>query len=431
MKILFCNKYNYPFSGTEVYLFELMELLRSHGHEVSLFSMAAEQDEGKASQHLVSHIDFKGRAGLGQHARQAAHAIYSIEARQKIRAVIQEFQPDLAHVRNIYHHLSPSILWELKAQGVPVLYHINDFKLLCPSYNLVRQGEACEACKGGAFWKVLFANCYSGMGVRTVLAAEAYIHRWLDTYKKCINLFLAPSQFVRDKFMEHGWDGRKFDVLPHFQRVSGSLAPPPEDGPLVYIGRLSAEKGVSDLLHAMKRLPKMRLTIAGDGPERPALQSLADSLKLSNVEFVGQVGASQRDAMIERSRFTLMPSHAYETFGKTILESYAQGRTVIASDTGSRRELVHHGQTGLLYRCGDVGHLVECIENLASNPQLADAMGRAGSELVRTEYTPYEHYNKLMSLYESLCTKRATSRRSVNDEKAIAGSAFVEDVLRG
>ena len=219
MRILFCNKYNYPFSGTEVYLFELMELLRSRGHEVALFSMAAERDEGGAREHLVAHIDFKGRGGIALHARRAAHAIYSTESRRKMRAMIQDFRPDVAHVRNIYHHLSPSILWELKAQRVPVLYHINDFKLLCPSYNLVKQGEACEACKGGAFWHVLFANCYLGGGARSVLAAEAYIHQWLDTYRKCVDLFLAPSRFVREKFVAHGWDGTRFDVLPHFQHV--------------------------------------------------------------------------------------------------------------------------------------------------------------------------------------------------------------------
>jgi glycosyltransferase involved in cell wall biosynthesis len=412
MRILFCNKYNYPFSGTEVYLFELMDLLRSRGHEVALFSMAAEPGEEIAGQQLVSHIDFKGSAGIWQQARQAAHAVYSTESRNKIRAVIHSFRPDVAHVRNIYHHLSPSILWELKAQGIPVLYHINDFKLLCPSYNLVKQGEACEACKGGAFWHVLFAHCYPGTGARTVLAAEAYVHRWLDTYKRCVNLFLSPSRFVRDKFVEHGWDGGKFEVLSHFQHVHEAPQPSPKGGPLLYFGRLSAEKGVGDLLYAMDQLPQMRLVIAGDGPQRPALQHLATSLRLSNVEFLGHIGAAQRDALIKQSLCTLMPSHAYETFGKTILESYAQGRAVIASDTGSRRELVHHGETGLLYRCGNVDELVSSIQGLVSNPQLPETMGCVGWELVRANYTPETHYEKLLDVYEKLCRQKESLRRS-------------------
>ena len=105
--------------------------------------------------------------------------IYSSDARTKIGAMIREFCPDVAHVRNIYHHLTPSILWELRAECVPVLYHLNDFKLLCPSYNMVSQGRACERCKGGAFWHALSSSCYPGMGARIALTAEAYAHRWV------------------------------------------------------------------------------------------------------------------------------------------------------------------------------------------------------------------------------------------------------------
>ncbi len=134
MKILFCNKYNFPFSGTEVYLFELMELLRSQGHEVALFSMADSRGEPTAyDQFFVPHIDFKdATAGWLARAKLGAHAIYSTDARDRLRKMVQAFRPDVAHVRNIYHHLSPSILWELKEQGIPAIYHLNDFKLICP-----------------------------------------------------------------------------------------------------------------------------------------------------------------------------------------------------------------------------------------------------------------------------------------------------------
>src|SRR4029077_2773998 len=204
MKILFCNKYNFAFSGTEIYLFELMELLKERGHEVALFSMQDERGKATAyDQHFVPHIDFKAKSGWWSKARQAGHAIYSSDARHRLRSMIKEFRPDVAHVRNIYHHLSPSILWELKVQKVPVVYHVNDFKLLCPSYNLVSQGEVCEACKGGQFWHAMRPRCYPGWGARAMLTGSAYGHRWLGTYRQCVDLFLAPSQFVRDKFVEH------------------------------------------------------------------------------------------------------------------------------------------------------------------------------------------------------------------------------------
>jgi len=394
-----------------------MNLMRSQGHEVALFSMSDPRGQPTAYDHnFVPHIDFKAQAGFGRRARQAAHAIYSFQARRRIRAMIREFQPDVAHIRNIYHHLSPSILWELKAQHVPVLYHLNDFKLLCPSYNLVSRGEPCEACKGGTFWHALKPACYPGVSARITLAAEAYVHRWLGTYRKCVDLFLAPSHFVRDKFVEHGWDGDKFQVLPHFQDVrfqnADELPCPTHDAPVLYFGRLSAEKGVDDLLRAMQKVPQMRLIVAGDGPQREPLQNLASSLGLANVNFVGHVDAAQRDSLIAQSQFTVLPTRAYETLGKTILESYAAGRAVIATDLGSRRELVRDGETGLLYPTGDVSQLAAQISMLGSSPALSQKMGRAGWEFVRLRYTSEAHYRALLSLYEGLAAAKAERSRS-------------------
>lgn len=413
MRILFCNKYNFRFSGTEVYLFELMELLRAHGHEVSLFSMSdAHGNASAADAHCVSHVDFKSPAPWWLRVRQMPRMIYSTEARRKIREVIWHFHPDVAHVRNIYHHLTPSILWELKAQGIPVLYHLNDFKLLCPTYNLVAQGKACERCKGGAFWNAVRTDCYRGVGQRVALAAEAYAQRWMGVYERCVDIFLAPSKFVRDKFVEHGWDGKRFQVLPHFQEVHElSTASPQADAPVLYFGRLSAEKGVGDLLQAMRQLPELRLVIAGDGPQRDEWECLAASLQLSNVKFVGNVAAGERDRLLRGCRFSIFPSHAYETLGKTILESYAQGRAVIASDLGSRREFVHHGETGLLYPCGDVDQLARCIRVLASDRALADRMGHAGWQHIRKHLTAEGHYSKLLGLYEELISETQRSRQ--------------------
>jgi len=408
MRILFCNKYNYPFSGTEVYLFELMERLRALGHEVALFSMADSRGEPTPyDRHFVPHIDFKENCGWRQRVSRAAHAIYSREARRRIRTMIQEFRPDVAHVRNIYHHLSPSILWELKAQRIPVVYHLNDFKLLCPSYNLVSQGEPCEACKGGAYWHALRPECYPGLGARITLALEAYVHRWLGTYRKCVDLFLAPSQFVRDKFVEHGWEKSKFEVLPHFQEIPQQQEQVPERAPLLYVGRLSAEKGVEDLLRAMQKVPEEQLVIAGDGPQREKLKETATSLGLTNAKFVGQVGPAERDLLIATSRFTVFPSHAYETLGKTILESYAQARAVIASDTGSRRELVRDGETGLLYPMGNVDALAAGIRMLGTRLEFAESMGRSGLRLVRSRHRPEAHCAKLVGIYEGLIAAKS------------------------
>ncbi len=207
MRILYCNKYNYRFSGTESYLFDLIHRVDERGHETALFSM----DHGSSSaftgrNYRIPYMNFKDpNASLQQKVKMAAHALYSPSARRVMRACIADFSPDLAHIRGIYHHLSPSILWELKRRAVPVLYHLNDFKLLCPNYNLVSHGRTCDACRGGAFHHVVTEGCYSGPRTSTVvLAAEAYLHKWLRTYERCVDLFLAPSEFVRAKFVASG-----------------------------------------------------------------------------------------------------------------------------------------------------------------------------------------------------------------------------------
>jgi glycosyltransferase involved in cell wall biosynthesis len=406
MRILFCNKYNFPFSGTEVYLFELMDLMRSHGHEVALFSMADPRgDPTKYDQHFIPAIDFKSsRSGPVSSARRAAHALYSRQARQKLREMVKAFRPDVAHIRNIYHHLSPSILWELKAQGVPVVYHLNDFKLLCPSYNMVARGRSCERCHGGKFWHVVTEGCYAGPpGATLVLAAEAYLHKWLGSYETCVSRFLVPSYFAKQKLVENRWDAEKISVLPHFQNLPSQTVPETlPDAPILYFGRLSPEKGLTDLLHAMQQVPGVCLQIAGEGPQRTELEGLARDLDLTNVEFVGRIGGSELDRLISSSRFTVLPSHAYETLGKTILESYSWGRPVVASDLGSRRELVHEGETGVLFRAGDVAELASAISFLAERPQLAADMGAAGRALVASHHTAENHYAALTSLYEEM-----------------------------
>ena len=417
MRILFCNKYSFPFSGTEAYLFELIDLLRSHGHEVELFSMADPRARPwRYYRDFVPQLDFKSEAPFWRRAQLAAHAVYSSDARRRLRRVIEDFHPDIAHVRNIYHHLSPSILWELRAHHIPVLYHLNDFKVICPTYNLVAHGSACDRCRGGRFWHALTSRCYQGSAAATaVLTAEAYIQKWLGTYQRCVTRWLAPSRFVRDTLAANGWPEDRIDVLYHFQKLATSPPLSREHGPILYFGRLSAEKGLLDLLRAMQRLPRVRLQIAGDGPQKSELAAVARELGICNVEFVGHLEGKELDELIGACAFTVFPTHAYETLGKSILESYAHSRPVIATDLGSRRELVIEEKTGLLYRPGDWQQLAQEIEFLHFQPGLVYRMGLAGRELVRTRHSPESHYESLLSIYEGLA---ASSRSRVSGPSA-------------
>ncbi|MGO9402221.1 MAG: glycosyltransferase [Terriglobales bacterium] len=409
MRILYCNKYDYPFSGTEAYLFDLIHRMDERGQETALFSM----DHGRTPaftgrRYSIPYLDFKDpNAGFLKKVRMAAHAIYSTSARRAMRRCLADFSPDLAHVRGIYHHLSPSILWELKRQRIPVLYHLNDFKLLCPTYNLVADGHPCELCSHGAFYHAVTEGCYAGpRASAVVLAAEAYLHKWLRTYERSVDMFLAPSEFVRSTLIASGLPADRIVVLPHFQALPRDEQLTADEGFVLYFGRLSPEKGAYELLHAMARLPHIPLVIAGDGPERPRLELLARELNLNQVLFAGMVHGENLQRLIAGCTFSVFPSHAYETLGKSILESYAWGRPVIASDLGSRRELVEHGVTGLLYSDGDREQLAHSIGFLYDRPDLIDKMGAAARRRVKTTHDPDQHMEKLLELYCQLTSAK-------------------------
>jgi len=410
MRILYCNKYDYPFSGTEAYLFDLIHKMNERGQETALFSM----DHGRAPafagrSYRIPYIDFKDpNASFLKKVKMAAHAIYSPSARRAMRKCISDFSPDLAHIRGIYHHLSPSILWELKRQGIPVLYHLNDFKILCPTYNFVADGRICkEQCKNGAFYNVVTQRCYAGpCSAAVVLAAEAYLHRWLQSYGRCVDVFLAPSEFARNKLTAAGFPASRIEVLPHFQALPGEEQLAGDDGYVLYFGRLSPEKGAYELLRAMVQLPHIPLVIAGDGPERPRLEALARELNLKQVLFAGMVHGEKLQKLIAGCSFSIFPSHAYETLGKSILESYVWGRPVIASDLGSRRELVQHGVTGLLYADGDREQFARSIEFLFDRPDLIQKMGAAARSRVKANHDPGQHMEKLLELYCGLTSAK-------------------------
>jgi glycosyltransferase involved in cell wall biosynthesis len=409
MRILYCNKYDYPFSGTEAYLFDLIRQMDKRGHETALFSMDHRRTPAFTGRsYRIPRIDFKDpNAGLLKKVTMAAHALYSPSARRAMRACVEDFLPDLAHVRGIYRHLSPSILWELKRQGIPVLYHLNDFKILCPTYNFVADGRPCELCSHGAFHNAATRGCHSGPRASAlVLAAEAYLHKWLRTYERCVDMFLAPSEFVRNKLIASGFPVQRIEVLPHFQPLPHDEQLSPDERYLLYFGRLSAEKGVGDLLRAAVRLPDIPLVIAGDGPERSRLEALGRELKLKQVLFAGTVHGEKLQKLIAGCTFSIFPSHAYEALGKSILESYAWGRPVIASDLGSRRELVQHGVTGLLYADGDGEQLSHSIGFLFDRPDLVEKMGAAARDRVKANHDPEQQMEKLLELYHRLTSTK-------------------------
>lgn len=402
MKIALVNKYLYPKGGADISNLEMARLLKQRGHEVVLMGM--EPSEGAAGDfpaYLVSQVDYDARLNLRQKLRLAARLLYSLEARSKMRELIRNEQPDLIHFNNIYHQLSPSVIDAAAARNVPTVMTLRDYKVTCSIYSHFRDGNVCEACRGGRFCNTVRFRCTDGSLARSLLnAVEMHLHRGLlNTYGK-VRVFVAPSQFLKRKVTELGFRGRIVH-LPNFVQVQDFQPEYDWDArEIVYFGRLSPEKGLATLLEAVKGLD-MRLRIIGAGPIEGELKHQASASAIENVQFAGFLTGEELRRSVAGSMFTVLPSECYENNPRSVIESFALGKPVIGSDMGGIPELVAEGR-GVRFRAGDALDLRERIGALANDPDAIRTMGRNARRYAESHLNPDVFYDRLMDIYRSL-----------------------------
>ena len=275
MKILQVNKFYFPKAGTERYVFELTKLLESKGHEVIPFAMKDKRNlKNYFNKYFVSNVDLSKPKIRPSGFKNIGRIIYSQEAKRKVEDLIKKTKPDIVHIHNIYHQISPSILPVFKKYNIPVVQTLHDFKLICPSYKLFSKGTVCERCKKHKYYNAVSQKCSKDSTLYgCVLALEMYIHKMLKIYEKNVDIFICPSQFVKNKMIEWGIDNKKLIVISHFVSLSKFEPNYENQGYILYFGRLTEEKGVDVLLKAMKDFPKLKLKIIGEGPEKKNLES--------------------------------------------------------------------------------------------------------------------------------------------------------------
>ena len=376
MKILMCNSYYYLRGGSERCFFDLTRLLTSHGHEVVPFSMVDDRNAPSPySDYFVSYIDFPSRlsqeSSLGDKLNAAGRVIYSREAAGQIKKLIQDTQPDIAHVHGIAHEISPSILPEMQRAGLPVVQTLHDYKLLCPNTTFLSHGEICEKCKYRRYYQVVVNRCKRDSLPASLLAgAEMYAHKFSGLYEKNVDAFIVPSQFLGAKLTEYRINVPAFNI-PNFlylDRFEPSYDP--EDY-FLYIGRLAVNKGIKTLLQAMTQVNKSHLYIAGSGELEQELKSFVEQNDLRNVTFLGHLPSDKLISLIQKAVFTVVPSEWYENYSMAVIESLACGTPVIGSQIGGIPEQVTDGYNGLLFEPGNAAQLAEKINFLLDNPQQA------------------------------------------------------------
>lgn len=337
-------------------------------------------------------------AALGN-VSMALRTVWSVEAYETVRRRLWSQPHDLVHVQNFFPLISPSVYYAAKAEAVPVVQTLHNYRLLCPNGLFYRDGHVCEDCLGKPVpWSGVLHSCYRGSrAASTAVATMLSTHRAMGTWSNMVDVYIALTEFARQKFIEGGLPANKIVVKPNFVHPDLGIGEG-RGGYALFVGRLSPEKGLDTLLAAWERLGgKVPLKIVGDGP---LASWVADTAKrLSHVEWLGRKPLEEVYDLMGEAMLLIFPSNWYETFGRVAVEAFAKGTPAIAANIGAIGELIEHGRTGLHFRPGDSDDLAAKVEWALEHPgELAQMRQQARAEF-EVKYTAQENYRQLMEIY--------------------------------
>ncbi len=376
MRILLAHSFYRIPGGEDGYVRQQVELLRER-HEVRLF--ARHNNELSPGLSTMRTMTFSPRARAG------------------VSSAIADFQPDLIHLHNAYPSLGPSVHHAAQRASVPVVMTVHNFRLRCPNGYMFTEGESCRRCEGGLYHNAVVHECFPSRGQAAGYAAALWTHRFLLRLDAKVSLYLTPSEFMRRRMLEWGFDEARVVVVRNFTTVPEKTTEPGAYG--LYLGRISSEKGIDVLLEALKAAGDPPFRIAGDGPVLGELEALAAELGLRNTEFVGRLAPDRVIQALRGCRFVALPSLWDENAPLAALEAMAAGRPLVVSATGGLVELVANGE-GMACPAGDVEALGAAVAELASDDDMCRRMGAAALTRARAEFVPRAHLKRLESAYE-------------------------------
>lgn len=405
MKILLVNNYFHIVGGAETYFFNLAKLLEREGHEVIFFSMKHPKNfQSDFSKYFVSYFPPLNELSFPKKLRSLFRVFYSFEARKKIHQLIKDHQPDVVHIHNIWYEITHSIIQEIKNNNIPVIMTLHDYRLICPNHHLLVKKNLCFRCRNGRYYNAILKKCLVGSFSRSLIGAliNYFNNLIIRTYKQ-IDLFVSPSNFLLDKLKENKAMSNIKIVhlsycidLDEYQPIYKN-----NENSIVYIGRLSDEKGLEVLLDAVKDID-ITLKIIGTGSLKDYLFKKTQRENISNVKFIGFLSRDEIKKEVSKSLFSVLPSLWYENYPYSIIESFSLGKPVIASKIGGIPELVINNETGLTFERNNHQELKEKIQFLLSNRHLIYAMGKNARLWVEQNLSFPEHYRALEHIYKQL-----------------------------
>jgi glycosyltransferase involved in cell wall biosynthesis len=396
MKVLLVHNFYQQPGGEDVVFADEAGLLADHGHKVLRYTVHNDAIKQMNSFRLVGNTFWN-------------RTVYT-----ELRALMRRERPDVMHCTNTFPLISPAAYYAARAEQVPVVQTLHNYRLLCLNALFLRDGLVCEDCLGKRVaWPGVRHRCYrDSRAASAVVAALQSVHRVLGTWSRLVDVYVALTEFARQKFINGGLPAHKLVVKPNFvspDRGAGTG----DGGYALFVGRLSAQKGIETLLSAWSSdagLPPLR--IVGDGELAEKVREAAS--KNRRIEWLGQRPGGEVQYIMSRAAMLVFTSLSYEGLPKTIVESFCHGTPVVASSVGAMPELIEEGRTGLLFELGNARALARAVADLAARPERLAEMRREARAAFLASYTAERNYQLLAEIYVTVL--RARGNHAAVDE---------------
>jgi glycosyltransferase involved in cell wall biosynthesis len=340
----------------------------------------------------------------------ARRTVWSREGRAAVEAAARAHRADVVHFHNTLPLVSPAGYSGARAAGAAVVQTVHNFRLVCPSATLFRDGHVCESCVGRAFaLPGVVHGCYRGSRAATLAVATATaVHRALGTWDRAVDRYVALTPFMRDTLVRGGYPAARIAVKANALRAMPARAAR-GGGYALFAGRLDEGKGVELLVRAWEGAPGLPpLVVAGDGPLAPLVRAAAERLGPARLQFVGWQAAADLATIRDRADAFVFPSEWYEGSPISFVESLAAGLPAVASDLPTVRGMVRDGVEGRLFATGDADALAAAVRDVFADAGRRARMGDAGRRTAERDFAPEGSLVALRGIYaEALATRHA------------------------
>lgn len=398
-------------------MFNIKRVLEQHGHEVIPFSVHSNRNvPTEYAKYFVEPIGGRDATYFEEVKKtprsiwqMLTRSIYSFEVKKAIQREIEDVKPDLVYIIHFVNKLSPSVIRGAKQLGVPVVLRLSDYFLLCPRFDFLYQRHICEECLTKGCRACIQKRCVKGsLFASTVRVLSMKIHSLLQIYND-VDAFITPSEFLKKKLADNGFDKEKIHCIPTFAAQERAAVRDPLIGSYgLYFGRITEEKGVDTLVRAYETMPDHLLKVVGDDTTQEAvrLKAYIAEHSIRNVEFLGFKSGEELEELIRGARFAAIPSIWYDNLPNTALEAFQQSKPVLASNIGSLPELVEDGFNGYLFAMGNAEELAEKVRLLDSDDRVRE-MGGNSRRLFEEKFGAEKHYEALMEVFRAVLQRYA------------------------